>query len=70
MGRGRIIAAIFTNQGDTFKAILDDKTGNYYDQNGRAMKKAFLRSPIDFRRVTSNLQPKEKAPGYREDCRP
>ena len=23
--RGQIIAAIFTNQGDTFKAILDDK---------------------------------------------
>ncbi len=62
MGRGQIIAAIFTNQGDTFKAILDDKTENYYDENGRAMKKAFLRSPIDFRRVTSNFNPRRRHP--------
>lgn len=62
MGRGRIIAAVFTNQGDVFKAILDDKSGNYYDENGRAMKKAFLRSPIDFRRVTSNFNPNRRHP--------
>ncbi|WED26133.1 peptidoglycan DD-metalloendopeptidase family protein [Vibrio sp. DW001] len=62
MGRGRIIAAIFSNQGETFKAILDDNTSNYYDENGRAMKKAFLRSPIDFRRVTSNFNPRRRHP--------
>lgn len=62
VGRGKIIAAIFTNQGDTFKAILDDKTGNYYDENGRAMKKAFLRSPLDFRRVSSNFNPTRRHP--------
>lgn len=62
VGRGKIIAAIFTNQGDTFKAILDDNTGNYYDEKGRAMKKAFLRSPLDFRRVTSNFNPNRRHP--------
>jgi murein DD-endopeptidase MepM/ murein hydrolase activator NlpD len=62
IGRGRIIAAIFTNQGDTFKAVLDDKSGNYFDENGRAMKKAFLRSPVDFRRVTSNFNPNRRHP--------
>ncbi|KOO05013.1 peptidoglycan DD-metalloendopeptidase family protein [Vibrio nereis] len=62
VGRGKIIAAIFTNQGDTFKAILDDKTGNYFDENGRAMKKAFLRSPLDFRRVSSNFNPTRRHP--------
>lgn len=60
--RGKIIAATFTNQGDTFKAILDDKTGSYYDENGRAMKKAFLRSPLDFRRVSSNFNPSRRHP--------
>lgn len=39
IGRGKIIAAIFKNQGDTFTAILDQKSGKYYDENGRAMKK-------------------------------
>lgn len=55
--RGDIIAAVFINQGTTFTAILDDNTGNYYDDKGRAMKKAFLRSPLDFRRVSSNFNP-------------
>ncbi|MGF1709193.1 peptidoglycan DD-metalloendopeptidase family protein [Vibrio kagoshimensis] len=62
VGRGKIMAAIFSNQGDTFTAVLDDKSGNYYDEKGRAMKKAFLRSPVDFRRVTSNFNPNRKHP--------
>ncbi|MHA2813009.1 peptidoglycan DD-metalloendopeptidase family protein [Vibrio campbellii] len=62
IGRGKIIAAIFHNQGDTFTAILDEKSGKYYDENGRAMKKAFLRAPLDFRRVTSNFNPRRLHP--------
>ncbi|MGX9417027.1 peptidoglycan DD-metalloendopeptidase family protein [Vibrio sp. RC27] len=60
--RGDIIATVFVNQGTTFTAILDDKTGDYYDDKGRAMKKAFLRSPLDFRRVSSNFNPKRLHP--------
>ncbi|MDG3088934.1 peptidoglycan DD-metalloendopeptidase family protein [Vibrio hannami] len=62
IGRGKIIAATFTNRGDVFKAVFDDKTENYYDENGRAMKKAFLRSPVDFRRITSNFNPRRLHP--------
>ncbi|USD64787.1 peptidoglycan DD-metalloendopeptidase family protein [Vibrio sp. SCSIO 43136] len=62
LGRGNIIAAVFTNQGDTFKAIRDPKTGAYYDENGRAMKKAFLRSPVNFRYVSSNFNPRRLHP--------
>ncbi|MDF2154982.1 peptidoglycan DD-metalloendopeptidase family protein [Vibrio sp. CAU 1672] len=62
IGRGKIIAAIFMNQGDLFTAILDEKTGKYYDENGRAMKKAFLRAPVDFRRVSSNFNPRRLHP--------
>ncbi|CAM2848812.1 peptidoglycan DD-metalloendopeptidase family protein [Vibrio rarus] len=62
VGYGRILAAQFTNQGDSFTAILDDESGNYYDEKGRAMKKAFLRSPVDFRRVTSNFNPNRRHP--------
>ncbi|MFB9216601.1 peptidoglycan DD-metalloendopeptidase family protein [Vibrio sinaloensis] len=62
VGRGKIIAAIFKNQGDTFTAILDEKSGKYYDENGRAMKKAFLRAPLDFRRVSSNFNPRRLHP--------
>ncbi len=62
IGGGNIIAAVFTNQGSTFKAILNPEDGNYYDENGRAMKKAFLRSPVDFRRVSSNFNPTRRHP--------
>ncbi|MDW1925438.1 peptidoglycan DD-metalloendopeptidase family protein [Vibrio sp. 947] len=62
IGRGKIIAAIFKNQGDTFTTILDQKSGKYYDENGRAMKKAFLRAPLDFRRVSSNFNPRRLHP--------
>lgn len=60
--RGNIIAATFINQGTNFTAVLDDNTGNYYDPSGRAMKKAFLRSPLDFRRVSSNFNPSRLHP--------
>jgi murein DD-endopeptidase MepM/ murein hydrolase activator NlpD len=60
--RGNIIAASFINQRTNFTAVLDDNTGNYYDPSGRAMKKAFLRSPLDFRRVSSNFNPRRLHP--------
>ncbi|MEI8634239.1 peptidoglycan DD-metalloendopeptidase family protein [Vibrio sp. PP-XX7] len=62
VGKGNIIAATFSNQGTMFKAIFDDQSENYYDENGRAMKKAFLRSPLDFRRVSSNFNPRRLHP--------
>ncbi len=61
-GTGNIIAASFTNQGTTFSAIREDDSGNYYDPSGRAMKKAFLRSPINFRYVSSNFNPRRLHP--------
>lgn len=61
-GKGNIIATTFTNRGDTFTAIRNDKNGNFYEPNGRAMKKAFLRSPINFRYVSSNFNPRRLHP--------
>ncbi len=61
IGRGNILAATFTNQGETFTAIRSS-SGQYYDQNGRAMRKAFLRSPVNFRYVSSNFNPNRLHP--------
>ena len=55
---GTILAAEFTNQGKTFKAIrFTDKSGrtNYYTPKGLSMRKTFLRSPVDFRRISSRF---------------
>ena len=56
---GRILAAEFNNRGDTFQAVLftdSEGRGQYYSPDGRSMRKAFLRSPVDFRRISSTFQ--------------
>jgi murein DD-endopeptidase MepM/ murein hydrolase activator NlpD len=55
---GAILAAEFTNQNKTFKAIrFADKSGrtSYYTPEGLSMRKAFLRTPVDFRRISSRF---------------
>jgi murein DD-endopeptidase MepM/ murein hydrolase activator NlpD len=61
---GRIIAASFTNQGETYKAVAyDDGNGwSYYNPEGRNMKKAFLRAPLNFSYISSNFNPKRFHP--------
>lgn len=62
MGRplrsGRILAAEFVNDGRSFKAVWfqgTDGRGGYYTPDGKSLRKAFLRSPLEFSRVTSGF---------------
>ncbi len=58
VGAGRIVAALFENRGKIYKAFLwRDAEGNesYYAADGAALRKAFLRSPMEFSRVTSGF---------------
>ncbi len=58
VGFGRVLSAEFTNQGNTFRAVFFRDTqgrNGYYTPEGRNMRKAFLRSPIEFSRVTSGF---------------
>ena len=55
---GKIQAAEFINQGQVYRAVLfssDDKHSDYYSPEGKSLKKAFLRSPIAFSRVSSGF---------------
>lgn len=55
---GPILAAEFINQGRAYKAIrYTDASGrsDYYDPDGNSMRKAFLRTPVDFRRISSGF---------------
>jgi murein DD-endopeptidase MepM/ murein hydrolase activator NlpD len=57
-GNGRIVAAEFSNQGRIYRAIRyekDDGDYDYYSPDGRSMRKAFLRAPVDFRRISSRF---------------
>lgn len=56
---GKILAAEFVNQEHPFRAVLfTDPEGNsqYFSEDGHSMRKAFLRSPVDFRRISSTFQ--------------
>ncbi len=58
MRSGRVIAAEFVNGGKTHQAIWYAQAGGdggYYDLQGNALKKAFLKSPLPFSRVTSGF---------------
>ena len=55
---GNIIAAQFTNQGEQYIAIqYQDVAGEigYFNPQGESMRKAFLRTPLDVFRVSSNF---------------
>lgn len=55
---GSILAAEFTNQGRTYRAVrYTDARGrtDYFSDDGRSMRKAFLRTPVDFRRISSRF---------------
>lgn len=65
IGNGNILAAEFTNQKETFKAVrYEDSKGDahFYTPDGKSMRKAFLRAPLDFRRISSNFNPKRLHP--------
>ena len=55
---GDILAASFTTQGETYNAIrFDDGQGNvsYYAPSGASMLGTFLRSPVEFSRISSRF---------------
>lgn len=55
---GRILAAEFVNDQRSFKAfwyVGPDGRGGYYGADGKSLRKAFLRSPLEFSRVTSGF---------------
>lgn len=62
---GPILAAEFTNRGKTFRAIRHtDANGNigYYTPKGLNMRKAFLRTPVNYSRISSYFNLKRKHP--------
>lgn len=58
VGNGNILAARFTNRGKSFTAVrYTSKSGSvsYYTADGNSMRKAFIRTPVDFARISSRF---------------
>lgn len=55
---GRVLAADFHNQGKSLRAVFysgPDGKGGYYAADGKNLRKAFLRSPLEFSRISSGF---------------
>ncbi|MBP9714740.1 MAG: M23 family metallopeptidase [Sterolibacterium sp.] len=57
---GRILAAEFVNAGKTYRAVWfadqhSESKGSYYTAEGKSLRKAFLRSPLEFSRISSGF---------------
>jgi murein DD-endopeptidase MepM/ murein hydrolase activator NlpD len=59
VGYGNIIAAEFTNQGESYRAFRysypDSNKSDYFDFEGNSLRKEFLKSPISGARITSRF---------------
>ena len=62
---GEVLAAEFVNNGKVYRAVrfvADNGRAGYYTPTGLAMRKAFLRAPVEFTRVSSAFNPHRQHP--------
>ncbi len=65
VGEGNILAAYFSNRGRELTAVrYEDADGNadYFAPDGDSMRKAFLRTPVEFARISSHFNLRRKHP--------
>jgi len=57
LSNGRVIAAEYTNRGQSFKAVYytdEDRYDGYYDPDGASLERSFLRYPVEYTRISSH----------------
>jgi len=62
---GKILAASFTNQGKTTRIVryqYEDGHSAYFKPDGVSIRKAFLRTPVNYSRITSRFSLRRKHP--------
>lgn len=65
IGTNNILAARFSNRGKNFTAVrFTDKNGysSYYRADGTSLRKAFIRTPVEFARISSKFNPNRRHP--------
>tara|TARA_B110000003_G_scaffold276461_1_gene323071 strand:- start:2455 stop:3672 length:1218 start_codon:yes stop_codon:yes gene_type:complete len=65
IGIGRILAAEFTHKNQSFYSFYykeRDSYGDYYDEKGKTLRKAFLMAPVDYKRISSRYSKRRKHP--------
>jgi murein DD-endopeptidase MepM/ murein hydrolase activator NlpD len=65
IGIGRLLAAEFTHKGQDFYSFYykeNENFGDYYDDQGKTLRKAFLMAPVDYKRISSRYSKRRKHP--------
>ena len=64
---GRIYAAEFVNNGKSFQAFYfeQDSVGSYWDASGNSLKRAFLKAPLQYSRISSQFSYARMHPVHR-----
>ncbi len=62
---GKILAAKFVNEGREYRAVryVDaQNNADYFAPDGRSLRKAFIRAPVQFSRISSRFNPSRRHP--------
>jgi len=65
LGEGDVLAAEFVNRGARYTAIRYDEgdgRASYFTHDGQPMRKAFVRAPLSFTRISSDFNPRRRHP--------
>jgi murein DD-endopeptidase MepM/ murein hydrolase activator NlpD len=65
IGIGRVYAALFNHANEDFYAFYfeeEENYGDYFDDEGAALRKAFLRAPLNYSRISSSYSKRRKHP--------
>ena len=65
IGIGRVLAAEFVHKNKKFYSFYykeNENYGEYFDESGRTLRKAFLKAPLDFYRISSRYSRNRKHP--------
>ena len=65
IGIGRILASEFTHKGERFYSFYyreNENFGDYFDEKGRTLRKAFLKAPVEYKRISSRYSKRRKHP--------
>lgn len=57
IGINKVHAAVFSHKGKTIYAFAfeEDNSWNFFDENGQSLRKAFLKAPLQFSRISSHF---------------
>jgi len=65
IGIGRILASEFIHKGQNFYSFYykeNENFGDYYDEQGKTLRKAFLMAPVEYKRISSRFNRNRKHP--------